>query len=169
MAKYNKFIKYAKSPIVILTSLITLCLTFLFSFLIILGVNENTNSYNTQLQIDLIEITVPNGNKIYAEIADTAELRQKGLMHRQILNENEGMLFVFEKEQPLTFWMKNTFIPLDIIFLDKNKEVINIYKNAKPNQTKEIYSSIGKAKFVIEVNAFWTERNNIKIGDTFFW
>lgn len=73
------------------------------------------------------EIYIDNGKnlvKINAEIADDNEERIKGLMFRERLNENSGMFFVFENEEEQTFWMKNTLIALDIIFIDKNLEIV---------------------------------------------
>ena len=77
------------------------------------------------------------------------------------------MLFVYDNERLLNFWMKNTLIPLDIIFLDKNKIIVNI-ADAKPCEQDpcELYSSQLPAMYAIEVNSGFALENNIKIGDS---
>jgi uncharacterized membrane protein (UPF0127 family) len=88
-------------------------------------------------------------------------------MFREKLNENEGMLFVFDDEKYETFWMKNTLIPLDIIFIDKNFKIISI-ENAVPCKREPctLYKSAKPAEYVLEVNENFTIRNKIKSGDT---
>jgi len=96
--------------------------------------------------------------------------KRKGLMFRKDLDENHGMIFVYDKSETRSFWMKNTLIPLDIIFLDSNKTLINIEK-AYPepdaaDSELERYQSDAPAQYVIEVNQNFTDRNNIESGDT---
>lgn len=104
--------------------------------------------------------------KIIAEVADDNDERTNGLMFRENLNENEGMLFVFGNEEYQTFWMKNTLIPLDMIFIDENFEIVDI-KNAAPCKEEPcaLYKSAKPAKYVLEVNGNLTAKKNIKIGD----
>jgi uncharacterized membrane protein (UPF0127 family) len=97
------------------------------------------------------------------EIADTPSKTAQGLMNRTQMKRNEGMVFIFVMENEVTFWMKDTLIPLDMIFLDSNKKITKIFKNTKINQTAEVYS--GVAKYVIEVNAGITDSENINLGD----
>jgi len=118
----------------------------------------------------LYEISIGNGSKlinINVEIADDNQKRINGLMFREKLNENDGMLFVFVNEEYQTFWMKNTLIPLDIIFIDKNFKIINI-ENAVPCKQEPcaLYRSAKPAEYVLEVNENFTIRNKIKAGDT---
>jgi hypothetical protein len=97
------------------------------------------------------------------EIADTDSRRQTGLMYRGSLDENSGMLFVFENEHRLNFWMKNTLIPLSIAYIGRNgliKDIINM----KPLDTSVTYPSSGPALYAIEVNAGWFKKNNITVG-----
>ncbi len=115
------------------------------------------------------EILIDNGNdliKINVEIADDNEERMQGLMFREKLNQNSGMFFIFENESYQTFWMKNTLIPLDITFIDKNFEIIDI-KSAVPCKEDpcKLYKSSKPAKYVLEVDSNFTIKNNIKIGD----
>ncbi len=89
-------------------------------------------------------------------------------MYRKSLPQDKGMLFVFEKEKIHPFWMKNMRFPLDIIWLDANKKIVDIYQNAQP--CKETCDSIipkSAATFVLEVNAGFVEKNKIKVGDRF--
>ena len=74
----------------------------------------------------LIPITTPGGQTIYAELADTVEKRERGLMFRDSLAKDHGMLFTFAEPQQWTFWMKNTRIPLDIIWMDEKKRIIHV-------------------------------------------
>tara|TARA_A100001011_G_C14231041_1_gene808848 strand:+ start:1086 stop:1493 length:408 start_codon:yes stop_codon:yes gene_type:complete len=89
--------------------------------------------------------------------------RSTGLMHKTSLPKDEGMFFIFEKEKILSFWMKNTKIPLAIAFLD-DKKTINEIKSLKPFDTTLVKSS-KPAKYALEVNDGWFKDNNIAIGD----
>ena len=104
--------------------------------------------------------------KINVEIADDNAEMEKGLMFREKLNENEGMLFVFGEEALHAFWMKNTLIPLDIIFIDENFDIIDI-KHAVPCKAEpcELYKPSKPAKYVLEVNEGFAEKNSIGVGD----
>lgn len=102
------------------------------------------------------------------EVADTAEKRTNGLMNRTSLDANSGMLFVFEAEQPLQFWMKNTLISLDIIFLDSELIVNTIHEYTLVNQTITQYPSSSASKYAIEVNAGWSDRVGLQKNDQFF-
>ena len=130
----------------------------IFLLIFLIGCTRNFN-----------EVYINNGKKltkINVEIADDNEERMKGLMFRERLDENAGMLFIFDKEEYKTFWMKNTWIPLDIVFIDKNFKVVDI-KNAVPCK-KELcilYKSSQPAEYVLEVNSNFTIKNNINIGD----
>ncbi len=115
------------------------------------------------------KILINNGKefiKVNVENADDNEERMKGLMFRERLDETEGMFFVFEDESYQTFWMKNTLIPLDIIFINKNLEIVDI-KNAQPCKEEPcvLYSSSKPAKYTLEVNSNFTIKNEIKVGD----
>lgn len=109
---------------------------------------------------------VINKQKIFLEIADTPEKRAKGLMFIEKMPENFGMIFLFNKAEPRSFWMKNVKIPLDIVFINKNT-VVDIHKNIPVNtDTKqEIYKTTRKADCVIEINAGFCDKYNVKPGD----
>jgi uncharacterized membrane protein (UPF0127 family) len=77
----------------------------------------------------LVRIVTPNGKTVLAEVADTTEERAKGLMFRQSLPLDRGMLFTFPEPQLWTFWMKNTRIPLDIVWMDRHKRIVHVERN----------------------------------------
>lgn len=101
--------------------------------------------------------------KFKVEIADTDLKRKTGLQCRTKMELNEGMLFIWKTEDFRNFWMKNTFIPLDIIFINKAYKIVDIFYNAKPYSLKSI-SSKKKAKYVLELNegVFDTYRFDLK-------
>jgi len=104
--------------------------------------------------------------KVNLELAATPSERAKGLRHRESLGENDGMLFVFEKESILGFWMKNTLISLDMIFIDSNNKIVDIM-TAVPCEKDpcKSYTPQAESKYVLEVNAGFAEKHNIQIGD----
>jgi uncharacterized membrane protein (UPF0127 family) len=94
------------------------------------------------------------------EYADDNESRIKWLMYRDMLWTMSWMLFIFTGEEIRSFWMKNTYIPLDMIFLDNQMNMVSIYTGAKPEDLTPI-SSIYPAQYVLEVNSEWTTEHNI--------
>lgn len=116
-----------------------------------------------QLQVTLYP---QNGNPIHVsvEIADTHEKQSLGLMYRRELPELHGMLFLFPRQEPLSFWMKNTLLPLDIIFIDATRTIVGIAQNTTPFSEKMLPS--GKpAQFVLEVNGGFCQRHGIAVGN----
>lgn len=106
--------------------------------------------------------------KIDIEIADNDYERQLGLMNRQSMDEMQGMLFIFSEERYQSFWMLNTLFSLDMIFINSSKEIVTIHKNTKPF-SEQSYPSSKPAQYVLEVNAGFCDRHNIKQGDKVFW
>lgn len=100
---------------------------------------------------------------LLVEIADTPSKRSVGLMHRTKLANDRGMLFVFPEEDYLSFWMKNTKIPLDIGYFNQDGILLEIY-SMKPNQESEVYGSRKKAIYALEVNQGWFSENGIIPG-----
>lgn len=96
------------------------------------------------------------------EKAETDNERSQGLMYRSHMEDNQAMLFLFEKEERQAFWMKNTEISLDIIFVNAQKEVVHIAKNTKPYSTESI-PSFEYAQYVVEVKAGFCDKNNIEV------
>lgn len=99
------------------------------------------------------------------EIADDDYQTQTGLMYRDELKENHGMLFIFPDVQMRSFYMKNTRIPLDIIYIDENKTIVSIQKNAKPFDETSLPSE-APAKYVLEINAGLSDLWQLNVGDT---
>lgn len=106
-------------------------------------------------------------NCFEVEIANTPEKREKGLMFREALKENEGMFFIFEKEGNYPFWMKNTLIPLDIIWLSENGEIVFIKENAQPCTESYCPSIVPnkEAKYVLEIKAGISKNINLNVGE----
>ena len=97
--------------------------------------------------------------------ATTIEKQQKGLMYRkQPLKNNEGLLFIYKNPQKIKMWMKNTYIPLDLLFLDDKMKVVDYKENLKPHDIKTNYSSNIKSRLAIEINGGSIKKNNIKKG-----
>ena len=105
----------------------------------------------------------------YVRIADTDEDRRRGLQNVDHLGERKGMWFVFEDEAVRNFWMKNTKIPLDVIFFDKDKKVVGLVKNMQPCPEAETqcprYSSEVPAMYALEAQSGFAENNAVQIGD----
>jgi uncharacterized membrane protein (UPF0127 family) len=101
---------------------------------------------------------------VSVEVADTWAARELGLMFRQHLPDNTGMLFVFKQPQHLTFWMKNTEIPLDMIFAGADGTVTGIIADAEPFSERQL-SVAGDSQYVLEVNAEFALRHRIRPGD----
>lgn len=111
---------------------------------------------------ELKEIQI-NQKIIQVEIADTDQEREIGLMYRKKLPTENGMLFKFDYAMPVCMWMKNTYIPLSVAFIDSNGTIINIEKMHP--LTENIHCSKRAAQYALEMNQGWFEKNNIKKGD----
>lgn len=105
-----------------------------------------------------------NGHRLIVELAATHQSRACGLSRRLVLEDNHGMLFVYPGPDPRTFWMKDTWIPLSIAFLDDAGTIINI-EMMSPGQTEERYYSRMPAVYALEVNQGWFRLHGIKAGD----
>lgn len=104
--------------------------------------------------------------KIDIEIAETPNERQMGLMHRTSMPDSVGMLFIFERPHRQYFWMKNTYISLDIIYADEDKKIVSIQKYTIPFSEDPIPSYFN-AKYVIEVNAGFCDKHGIAVDNRF--
>jgi len=105
---------------------------------------------------------------ITIEVADTPEARIKGLMERWSLPELHGMLFIFDYPEIQGFWMHNTPLSLDMIFVDENRRILNIAESTMP-MSKQTYTSRGPAKYVVEVRAGFSKRHGIEEGMKIQW
>ena len=101
------------------------------------------------------------------KVLDNDEERTKGLMYVNNLTENSGMLFIFPNEDEYSFWMKDTLIPLDIVWIDNDFKVVSIKENAIPcNENPcEVYAPNSNAKYVLEINSELVKKYGIKVGD----
>jgi uncharacterized membrane protein (UPF0127 family) len=102
--------------------------------------------------------------KIDIEIADDDAKRERGLMYRKQMMLNQGMLFIFAEESLQSFWMKNTWLPLDILYLDAQKKIVRIHENVAILSEQSIPSDF-PAKYVVEVNAGFCALYNIQTGN----
>lgn len=102
--------------------------------------------------------------RVKVEIADTPAKRELGLQYRRELAEDRGMLFLFPSERELTFWMKNTPIPLDIIFIGQQRRIVGIVHQAVPFSTDSLSVSY-PSRYVLEINGGLSRRHGIKAGD----
>ena len=108
--------------------------------------------------------TSSGSHAIEVEVADTPQAREIGLMNRESLAEDTGMLFDFREDRPVSMWMKNTLIPLDMLFIDKTGTVVRIARNAKPHSLETIPS--GKpVRYVLEINGGAAATYGAKTGD----
>ena len=107
------------------------------------------------------------GRCVQVEVVQKLEERERGLQNRESLDENAGMLFVFTKSAKHSFWMKNTLIPLDMIWIDHYQKIVYIKENAAPCKIHpcEIYSPDKDALYVLEVNAGYVKEKGLKVGD----
>jgi uncharacterized membrane protein (UPF0127 family) len=101
---------------------------------------------------------------VQLEVANTPADRERGLMYRRSLPENGGMLFIFPEETDLSFWMKNTLIPLDMLFIARDGRIVGIHPDAVPLSLAPI--SVGApSAYVLEVNGGWAARHGVRAGD----
>ncbi|MFC5046795.1 DUF192 domain-containing protein [Aquimarina hainanensis] len=112
-------------------------------------------------------LTKPSGDtiqKLDIEFAISDYEQETGLMYRKSMKNSEGMLFIYPESQPLSFYMKNTLIPLDIIFIDEHQSIINFQKNAKPLDESSLPAT-APAQYVLEINAGLSDQWKLQPGD----
>jgi uncharacterized membrane protein (UPF0127 family) len=116
--------------------------------------------------LEKLEVVTSDGPHSFSvEVMRTPEQLEKGLMFRRYMPDDRGMLFDFKTEQPVQFWMKNTYLPLDMIFISKAGKIVSIRENAEPLSEKLIASG-GPVVAVLEVNAGTAARIHAKPGDS---
>jgi hypothetical protein len=123
------------------------------SLLIAMGTKDRLNT--RILSIGNVEVEV--------EIAEDSDSRRTGLMNRKSMDENHGMLFIFETDQKLSFWMKNTLIPLSIAYISSYGEILEIY-DMKPESLRPV-QSLNSVRYALEMNKGWFERHGVVPGD----
>jgi uncharacterized protein len=151
-------------------------LTGLFIVSILLaGCTETIDTSIVEKQTDRVSTAhsgtacFDNGNCVQLELAQTAEARRLGLMYRSAMPHNVGMLFVFPQQGKHGFWMKNTPLPLDIIWMNENQEIVEIVANAQPCPKEgncHIWTPRAEALWVLEVNAGLVKENNVELSQS---
>ena len=136
-------------------------LFFLFIILIFTSFNYQKKASENYATISISEYSFT------LEKAVTPQEKSRGLMFRDMMPEDHGMIFIFDEKAEQSFWMKNTLIPLDIIFIDENKKIVDIKNNVQPckHDPCVTYISSQPALYVIELNGGTTEKVGLKIGD----
>lgn len=116
---------------------------------------------------EIFMFTSSQMHSLFVEEARSSEEKRLGLMYRDSLCEDCGMLFIYETDVNGSFWMKNCKIPLDIIFISENKRILDIRENFQPCSADpcSTYRPSSSYRYVLEVNAGWAERHNLKSGD----
>jgi uncharacterized membrane protein (UPF0127 family) len=132
-----------------------------------IAIKKPTYTVNQPKKVKIKEI------EISVEIADTMLKRAQGLMFRESLPENSGMLFIFQKKGVYPFWMANTKIPLDIIWIDENLKIVYISENTPSCKKSGVAQSLCTqynpkvpALYVLEINANWCKKNRVGVGDS---
>ena len=113
-------------------------------------------------ELPTVELSI-KGHRVVAEVAATVATRTTGLMNRFSLQPDHGMLFVFDQPQSMYFWMKNTYVPLSIAFIDAGGRIVNIEDMAP--QTETAHPSRGPALYALEMKKGWFAQNGIGEGD----
>jgi len=157
------FNRSLREPLIINHSFVRVCscLSVIAIFLFLLSSCSNQS-------LPVRKIPIERGGTVLAvvkaEVAEKQEDRSKGLMYRKSLPDGEGMLFVFESDQILSFWMKNTYIPLSIAYIAWDGRIIDI-KDMHPHDESSVSSS-RSVRYALEVPQGWFSRVGIKAGDT---
>jgi len=118
-------------------------------------------------QAKFIKITLPDGFQVTAELAVTEEQRQRGLMFREQMKEDQGMLFIFETEDIYAFWMKNMRFSLDLLWLDSERRIVHVEENVPPCATEPCpsYEPSRPARYVLELVNGSVKKHNLRLGD----
>lgn len=133
---------------------------FVITTIFLLGHNVPKTALQDIKQVKLAGITLG------VDLATTPEAKTQGLSGRASLEDDKGMLFVFDRPAKYSFWMKDMHFPLDIIWIGEDMHVIYIKKNALPELYPETYGPNDNAKYVLEVNSGFSQKNNLKVGDS---
>jgi uncharacterized membrane protein (UPF0127 family) len=118
-----------------------------------------------ETSLESLEIVTASGShKFSVEVMRDDSQRARGLMYRRFMPEDRGMLFDFKREEAVSMWMKNTYLPLDMVFIDRTGRVVNVAENAEP-LSERIIPSGAPAFAVLELNAGTARRIGLKVGD----
>lgn len=141
----------------------------IFTFKLVLVIFLSLYSVSHQareLQLESLTITNSDGKDFLynVEVARTPSQKKRGLMFRDSMPEDEGMLFIYMPEKVAAMWMRNTILALDMLFIDKNGMIVTIADNTVPYSLNRI-SSGQPVRAVLELNAGQTKKNNLNVGD----
>lgn len=126
---------------------------------------EETTSTSSDLSTLVIETSGGEQVEVRVEVADNAVEQAKGLMYRKELGEDRGMLFVYPDERVLSYWMKNTYIPLSIAYIDSEGRMVDILDMKPLDDRPPHYESSEPVQYALEVNQGFFEREGVKEGD----
>jgi uncharacterized membrane protein (UPF0127 family) len=160
----NNYVLKTMCAVMILTLLIGLPISF---YLYNQQSNDSKYVYSDDyyLESGIVYFETDERVAVDLDFVSSTESRAKGLMFVESMPENEGMLFIFQEDSNNGFWMKNTLIPLDIIYIDSERNIVDIQKNAQPCKEDPCptYPSSSEYRYVIEVNGGWCDANNIDL------
>ena len=129
---------------------------------------RNSTTFTKQGSLTINRQGNPEPLVVDIEVADTETKRNQGLMYRRHMESNHGMLFIMEELKEQNFYMRNTYISLDIIYLDENKKIVSIARNTETLNDNSIPSN-GNALYVLEVVAGYGETHGLQVGDQIEW
>jgi uncharacterized protein len=160
--------KPTKIEITGIIAVIIAAIILLFSNVFKQKVQDKEYSFRKDGELSFVDSTGKSLAKIDIQIAANDFDRELGLMYRKSMGMKQGMLFIFPEESIQSFWMRNTEISLDMIFVNKEREVVTIHKNTT-RLSDQTYKSTKPAEYVIEVDAGFCDTFNIKVGDKITW
>ncbi len=148
----------------IVTILIVLIVIIISIFYLAAHSRDQSNvKDDNYTRVDFLH-TGGTSDTVYVEVADTMQSQEQGLMYRTSMDQDKGMLFVFNQQMIESFWMKNTLIPLDMVFVSGDLTIVDINHNATPN-SEVAFTSRAPCKYVVEVNGGYCDEHNVTIGD----
>jgi len=127
---------------------------------------SHKNVSESVLKTENINFVKIGEQKIKVEVASTPENQEKGLSGREKIGENEGMLFIFPNSSEHLFWMKDMNFPIDIIWLNEDKKIVFLKENVSPETFPESFSGEKDSKYILEVFAGFSQKNNLREGET---
>ena len=162
-----------KDKLIIISCIILIILVIIY--MIYSNFKQQTHVYlaktNTEIkQVCFKQQNLPINKCFSVELAQTAVERERGLMFREKLDNDKGMLFVFQQPEKYGFWMKNMLIPLDIIWIDEDKTIVYIEKDVQPCKMNNsancnVYYPNKEALYILEINSGLSEENNLSVGE----
>ncbi|MEK7642617.1 MAG: DUF192 domain-containing protein [Patescibacteria group bacterium] len=144
-------------------NLFIICTVLLVASILLFRNNENNIQNSTETTVYTAKISETALN---VEIADSETKRITGLSYREVLDDNTGLLFVFENKAKYGIWMKDMNFAIDIAWLDENRRIIFIEREVSPNTFPKVFMPDREALYVLEVNSGFFDKNKISVGNT---